>query len=146
MQTDSQYTMLCIPVFRDGQKLDIQVRALAGSVIHHPGAIIFAQYEFRGVEGDWSNIQTLTFSRPSFAPTVLLPVTAPPVNTSPANQNPSTPNQPNTDSPSLFGFASWIGGAVVVLLCAIVALLAFIAVVLWRKNGSRFINTLNIDT
>jgi hypothetical protein len=132
-------------VYYNGQKLDIQVRALIGFVeevemwwqIGRP-----ISHQFKGVESDWSNIQTFTLNR-SILPTSSVSQNTPPSNTSPANLNPSTPNKPNADNPNLFGFASWIGVVVVVLLSMVVVLLAVIAVVLWRKNVSQLNSTLN---
>lgn len=59
--------MLTIPGGYNGQKLDIKVRVLVGSVIHHSDAIIFAEYEFRGVEGEWRNLKFFTLNRPTLS-------------------------------------------------------------------------------
>jgi hypothetical protein len=146
IQTDSQYTKLYVGT-QFNQNLDVKVRAVVGTIIHlpyDPDSPFSARYEFKGVEGDWSDTQIVPLNRPAPSSTASFPVTFPPVNTSPANPNPSTPNQPDTNNSGLFGFVSWVGVVVVVLLCVVVVvLLAVIAVVLWRKNVSQFNNTLN---
>jgi hypothetical protein len=144
-QTDQEYSIINIGA-RDGEKIDVQVRALVGTVTWIPHYISnYGYWEFEGVEGDWSDTQTVPLNQPTSSHTAALPVNTPPVNTSTANPNPSTSKPLDTDNPSLFGLVSWICIALVVLFCAIVVLLAIIAVVLWKKKVSQFNNTLNAD-
>jgi hypothetical protein len=142
LQTDSQdYSIITIGQ-RDGHQIDVQVRALVGTITYVPShlGIMYGYWEFKGVESDWSSTQTVTLNPPTSLPA------SPSSSNTPypsATQNPSSPNQPNTDSPSLFGLASWIGIALVILLCVVVVLLAIIAAVLWKKNVSQFNSSLN---
>jgi len=138
-QIESQEHSIITIGARDGQEIDVQVRALVGTVTWVPHYIsIYGHWEFEGVESDWSNTQTVPLNQPTSSPTSSFPV-----NTSPTKPNPSTPNQSNIENPGLFGFASWVGVALVVLLSVVVVLLVIIAVALLRKNVSQFNSSLN---
>ncbi|MCL1969867.1 MAG: hypothetical protein FWF66_00095 [Candidatus Bathyarchaeota archaeon] len=147
-QIESQeYSIITIGM-RDGQAITVQVRALVGTVTWVPHDIsIYGYYKFEGVEGDWSNTQTVPLNGSASSPTASLPVTPPvntfPANTPPTNTKPLTPNPSNIDNSNLFGSTSWVGVTVVMLLSVVVMLLAIIAMAAWRKNGSQFNNTSN---
>ena len=88
-QSDSQYTMLYVGSGLS-EKIDIQVRAVVGTLAYDESGI-----QFSGVEGDWSRTQTLNSNQPTLPPT-----STPLSNTSypSITQNPLTPNQSNTDN------------------------------------------------
>ena len=124
-------------------QVDIQVRALIGFVekvemwwqIGRP-----VSYQFKGVEGDWSNTQTIMLNPQTFLPPLVpLPNASYPLIT----KDPSISNQPDVDNSGLFGFALWVSVVVVVVVCVVVVLLVIIAVALWRKNVSQFSSSLN---
>ena len=85
-QSNSQYTIISLPI---SQNLDVRVRALVGTVIHHPSTAEVptpVPFEFKGVEGDWSDVQPVTLNWPTSSPSSSLPSS-----TSPANTNPLEP-------------------------------------------------------
>ena len=119
-------------------QIDIQVRALIGTVTYIPKYVYgFAHYEFDGVEGDWSRTLTVTVDQPTSTPTSSLPSTV-----SQNNSNPSTSNQLDFKN-SLFGLASWIGIALVILFSAIVVLLIIIVVHMRRKSAAQHSSSLS---
>jgi hypothetical protein len=96
-QTDSEYTR--IPYYDKlprKEQVDIEVRALIGVVEYvsnYMPPVFAAHYEFRGVEGDWSNTVVVTFDPLTFT-------TLPPNNLAPSTLHSSTPSVPSTNSPS----------------------------------------------
>ncbi|MDR2719227.1 MAG: hypothetical protein LBC03_00245 [Nitrososphaerota archaeon] len=134
-QIESQeYSIITIGM-RDGQKIDVQVRALVGTITWVPNYIsIYGYYTFEGVEGDWSNTQTIMLNQQTFLPTL---VPSPNTSYPSITQDPLSSNQPNVDNSGLFGFALWVGVVVGVVL------LVIIAVILWRKSVSQFNSFLN---
>jgi hypothetical protein len=127
-QSDSQYTVIPLPI---SHNLDVRVRAVVGTVIdipYNPDTPYSARYEFKGVEGDWSNIQIVTINLPTSPPTSSLPS-----NTSPANTNPSTPNpsllEPDFDNNAVWSIAGVALLVVVILVVGIV--LVVVGVVVW---------------
>ena len=156
IQSDSQYTTkMCVLYGLDksvfGSRIEFRVKAEIGCLKVYTNTdgymVIGSDFALVSSSG-WSNIQKVTATDEPWSPPPSQTVTSSPSpcpsNTSPGN-NPhtSTPNQPDTDSPSLFGFASWVGVAVVVLLSVIVVLLVIIAVALWKKNVSQFNSSLH---
>ena len=130
-QTDSEHTL--IPFSAPSGQIDVQVRALIGFVTYIPNYMApggFAYYEFNGVEGDWSNTQTLTFDPSPSSPVLPSP---------PSNLDPSTSNQFDSEDTALLGFrlAEVI---LMVLLGVIVVLLVIVVVYLRRKNVAQFKN------
>jgi hypothetical protein len=124
-QSNVQYTIIALPISHNN--LDVRVRALVGTVTHNPNnpdAAFTAWYEFKGVEGDWSDIQPVTLNWPTFSPSVLFPS-----NTSPDNTDSLTPSSlnPNFDDKAVWSIAG-VGLLVVVLVVGVV--LVIIAVVL----------------
>jgi hypothetical protein len=133
MQTYSQqYTMIPLP---PQPNMDIRVRALVGTVIHHPStadAPAPVPIEFKGVEGDWSDIQIVTINQPTSSPASSLPSS-----TSPANTNPLMPStlEPDFDDKAVWSIAGVMLLAVVVLVVGVV--LVIIAVVLLLRRGTK---------
>jgi hypothetical protein len=151
IQSDSQYTTKW-RVFYDfdegvfGSRMEFRVKAEIGCLKNYyntDGYMIVGSNFTVVVSSGWSGIQTATATDELWSPPPSQTVTSPPLTSYPTTQKPSTSNKPNTDNPNLFGFASWVGVAVVVLLSAIVVLLVLIAVAMWRKNVSQFNSSLN---
>ena len=120
-QTDSEHTL--IPFSAPSGQVDVQVRALIGFVTYIPNYMApggFAYYEFNGVEGDWSNTQTLTFD----------PLTSSPVlPSSPTNPDPSSPlnsNNPPPSQPTPQSFLQSNLFTILISACIIVILLSVI--------------------
>ena len=134
MQTDSQYTKLYVGT-QFNQNLDVKVRAVVGTIIHlpyDPDSPFSARYEFKGVEGKWSNTQTITINRSTSSPTSSLPS-----NTSPDSTNPLMPSplEPDFDDKAVWSIAGVMLLAVVVLVVGVV--LVIIAVVLLLRRGPK---------
>ena len=119
----------------DGGQVDFEVQALIGYLtpqISVTQSFGVQNYEvFTGIEGDWSNTQTLTIGENTA--TVTPSASLPSQSVSPSeNQNP-TPNQSNTQIVFQLGL-DWASIAVVVLLGVIAVLLFFMAVFLYKRN------------
>jgi len=121
-QSNAQYTVIALPI---GQNLDVRVRALVGS--------LSIPFEFKGVEGDWSDIQMVTINRPPSLPTSSLPS-----NTSPADTNPLTPSplEPDFDDKAVWSIAG-VMLLVVVVLVGVGVVLVIIVVVLLLRRGTK---------
>jgi hypothetical protein len=137
-----------------GSQMEFRVKAEIGCLkiyTNTDGYMIVGSDFVLDASSGWSSIQTVAATDEpwSLSPsqTVTSPPSPHPSSPSPVNDpKSSTPNYPNIDNSGLFGLASWVSVAVVVLLFAVVVLLAIIAVALWKKNVSQFNSTLNPST
>jgi hypothetical protein len=127
-----QYTMIPLP---PQSNMDIRVRALVGTVIKHPSTVESpapVPIEFRGVEGDWSDIQIVTINQPTSSPTSSLPS-----NTSSANTNPLMPSplEPDFDDKAVWSIAGVM--LLVVVALGVGVVLVIVAVVLLLRRGTK---------
>jgi len=119
-QSNAQYTIIGLPI---SQNLDVRVRALVG--------LLSTPFEFKGVEGDWSDIQIVTINQPTSSPTSSLPS-----NTSPANTNPSTPN-PSSEYIGTPITSPWLSLGIVLGAGIVFVVLIIVSAVLLLRRGTK---------
>ncbi|MDR0461099.1 MAG: hypothetical protein LBH62_06685 [Nitrososphaerota archaeon] len=130
-QSNLQYTIIALPI---SQNLDVRVRALVGTVIQHPSTAESpapVPFEFKGVEGDWSDIQPVILNWTTFSPTSSLPSS-----TSPVNTNPSTPN-PSSKYIGTPITTPWLSLGIVLGTWIVLVVLIIVSAVLLLRRGTK---------
>ncbi len=142
-QTDGEYTILTPQTnpstnlyFPSPSSVDFQVRALIGNVNLINGRLWGANdyYVFDGIEGEWSNTQTLNLDNKSTTTAPQPQLMPAPTATVKPNQNPqATPTQPASEA-GVVGVEFLVAALAVAV--GVIAVLAGTIVVLWRKRKS----------